>query len=336
MVPEETLERAAVDDVSPRYLRKQKPSAAGKRRRGEPLGSPWRRGLIAFALVVGVSGAMGWGAYLLWFSPATRLVPAGIEVRGEHFVSRARIVDVFAPDLGRSVLSVPLDKRLDGIERIPWVRQAEVERVLPDRLVVRVEERNPVAFLSTGSGMKLIDADGVILRPPAAAHFNLPVVSGFGTKTPVAERARRVALFSDFLRSIASVRPGAAADVSQANLASPDDVQATLVNLPVLAGQGPVVVDFGNANFAARFRVFLDNFPSWAAKAGNVEAVDLRYDGQALVTPGPSSGRAAHGAARSKSPPRARPVAARSGPAPERSIARSESTESMRKGTERR
>jgi cell division protein FtsQ len=331
MVPEETLERAAVDDVSPRYLRKQKPAEV-KRKRTEPLGSRWRRGLAAFALVVGVSGAVGWCAYLLWFSPATRLAPTGIEVRGEHFVSRTSVVSVFAPDLGRSVLRVPLDRRLDQIETIPWVRQADVERVLPDRLVVQIEERQPVAFLHSGAGMKLIDADGVILNPPAGARFNLPVISGINRKTPVAERARRVALFSDFLRQIRAVRPDAAADVSQANLANSDDIQATLTNLPVLAGQGPVVVDFGNSNFAGRFRVFLDNFPSWEAKAGNVEAVDLRYDGQALVTPGPQIA-ASRGAARSNPAPRARPVAAPSAPAPQRSM---QATASTRKGTERR
>lgn len=295
MVPEETLERAAVDDVSPRYLRKQKATAV-KRRRKEPAGSRIRRGAKALALVVGISGLVGWCTYFLWFSPATRLVPAGVEITGEHYVVRGELMSVFAADMGRSVLRVPLDRRLDRLDAIPWVRQAAVERVLPDRLVVRIEERKPVAFLSTPSGMKLIDAEGVILGRPAGANFNLPVVSGLDARTPQAERARRVALFSEFLKQIATVRRGAAGQVSQANLASADDVQATLVNAPVLAGQGPVVVHFGNADFADRYRLFLQNFPSWEARAGNVEAVDLRYEGQALVTPGPGTRRA--GAAR--------------------------------------
>jgi cell division protein FtsQ len=291
MVPEETLERAAVDDVSPRYLRKQK-AAGVKRQRKEPVGSRLRRGAKAFALVVGVSGLVGWCTYFLWFSPATRLVPAGVEFSGEHYVGRGGLMSLFSADMGHSVLSVPLDRRLNQLDAIPWVRQATVVRVLPNRLVVRIAERTPVAFLSTGSGMKLIDADGVILDQPPGASFNLPVVSGLDARTPVAERARRVALFSEFLKQIATVRPDAAGQVSQANLASSDDVQVTLANAPVLAGQGPVVVHFGNSDFAGRYRVFLENFPSWEARAGNVEAVDLRYEGQALVTPGPARPKA--------------------------------------------
>ena len=209
MVPEETLERAAVDDVSPRYLRKQKAATVKRRQRKEPVGSRLRRGAKAFALVVGVSGLIGWCTYFLWFSPATRLVPAAVEITGEHYVGRGALMSVFQADMGRSVLSVPLDRRLSRIDAIPWVRQATVVRVLPNRLVVRIAERTPVAFLSTVSGMKLIDADGVMLDQPAGASFNLPVVSGLDARTPVAERARRVALFSEFLKQIATVRPDA-------------------------------------------------------------------------------------------------------------------------------
>jgi cell division protein FtsQ len=332
MVPEETLERAAVDDVSPRYLRKQKPAEV-KRRRAEPLGSRLRRGAIAFALVVGVSGIAGWCAYFLYFSPATRLVPRGVEISGEHYVTRGDIMGVFAPDIGRSVLRVPLDHRLAQIDAIPWVQQATLHRVLPNRLLVEVVERTPVAFLSTGSGTKLIDADGVILDQPPGASFNLPVVSGLNARTPVDERARRVELFSEFLKEIATVRPDAAGAVSQANLAGSDDLQVTLANAPVLAGQGPVIVHFGNADFANRYRLFLENFPSWAAKAGNVEAVDLRYDGQALVTPGPPlpKGTSAAGASSATAGPQ--PQAAAPARAPQRFV---KAAESMRKGTERR
>jgi cell division protein FtsQ len=294
MVPEETLERAAVDDVSPRYLRKQK-AGEGKRRRTRPApaarswGQRARRAALIFLAAFGVSTVIGWASYLLWFSPATRLEPAGIEIQGEHYVSSAQIAGVFSADIGKSVLLIPLDRRLRKIQAIPWIRQATIERVLPNELAVRVEERQPVAYLSTPSGMRLIDADGVILDRPSGANFNLPIVTGLGPSTPVAERARRVGLFFEFLKQIQTVRPSAASEVSQANLASSDDVQVTLAGAPEFSGQGPVIVDFGDSAFADRYRVFLADFPAWQAKAGSVEAVDLRYDGQALVTPAPKS-----------------------------------------------
>lgn len=285
MVPEETLERAAVDDVSPRYLRKQK-TAGVKRRRARPAGSRLRRGVLALLIAFGVSAVAGSAIYLFFYSPAVQLHLDGVEIEGEHYVSRDQLLTTFLPDIGKSVLRVPLARRQATIEKIPWVWRATIERVLPNRLIVRIVERTPVAFLSTGEGMKLIDADGVILDRPPGANFNLPIVTGIGEQTSLADRASRVALFSEFLKQIGTVRSYGPSDVSEANLTSPDDIEATLDGLPVLAGQGPVVVQFGSGDFANRFREFLLNFNAWHVRAGNVEAVDLRYDGEALVTPG--------------------------------------------------
>lgn len=297
MVPEETLERAAVDDVSPRYLRKQK-TAGVKRRRSRPAGSRLRRGVLVLLIALGLSAVAGSAVYLFFYSPAVLLHIGGVEIEGEHYVSRDQLLAAFLPDMGKSVLRVPLARRLATIEKIPWVRSATIERVLPNRLIVRIVERTPVAFLSTPEGMKLIDADGMVLNRPPGANFNLPVVTGIGEGSPLAERASRVALFSEFLKQIGTVRSYAPTDVSEANLKSANDIDATLDGLPVLGGQGPVVVQFGNGDFANRFREFLLNFKAWQVRAGNVEAVDLRYDGEALVTPGsPMVNAAAPGAA---------------------------------------
>jgi cell division protein FtsQ len=286
MVPEETLDRAAVDDVSPRYLRKQKPSEVRRRRpQRAPARSRRRRAAIAAAAVVAAGAVLGGTLHFLLYSPAMRLHPAGVEVRGIHYVSRSQVLDVFAADMGRSAVRVPLEARLAALKKISWVRRAAVERVLPDALVVQITEREPVAYFHARGQMKLIDDDGVLLDRPAGVNFNLPVVTGIDLSLPVKERGRRMERFAEFLKAIRTVRPDAPAEVSEANLGNPGDVQVTLAGAPELAGQGPVVVHFGADQFADRYRLFLEDFASWKVRAGNVEEVDLRYDGQALVTP---------------------------------------------------
>lgn len=321
MVPEETLDRAAVDDLSPRYLRKQKP-ASGKRRRREAEKKPrWRRGLLAFLVVLVACAVVGVALDFLFFSPVMLLHPDGVTIHGARYVTRRQVLDVFDADMGRSVLPIPLDRRLTSLDSIPWVKQAAVERVLPDGLVLQIEERVPVAYVHAQGDMKLIDAQGVVLNRPAGANFNLPVVAGLDPSLPDAERASRMRQFADFLQAIETVRSGATAEVSEADLSNPDDVQVTLAGAPELAGQGPVVIHFGKENFAARYRLFLDDFASWKVRAGNIEQVDLRYDGQALITPAnplmasavPAAlGAAAAPPAPAVQPPAPKPVAAKS------------------------
>ncbi|HEV2388502.1 MAG TPA: FtsQ-type POTRA domain-containing protein [Candidatus Acidoferrales bacterium] len=328
MVPEETLERAAVDDVSPRYLRKQKAAGPG-RRRARQEGSLARPIALLSAVALVAGGLLAWIIHFLLFSPQMLLDPGRLQVLGTRYASPDDVAAIFASDLGRSVLRVPLGRRRAAVERLMWVKQARVERVLTGRLVVEVSEREPVAFLRGNSGMQWIDSEGVILDRQEGARLNLPVVSGLDWRTPAGERARRVGLFLEFLKEIAAVRAAAPAAVSEADLSSPDDLQVTLAGLPEFAGQGPVLVHFGDVQFAGRFQTLLEDFAGWRQKAGNIEAVDLRFDGQALVTPGPQAADVAPAPAGLAETP----VAAAAGPAPKNSVAVSEKT---RKGIAQR
>ena len=53
--------------------------------------------------------------------------------------------------MGRSVYLIPLDERRATLRTVDWVKDASVARVWPNRVVVRVAERKPVAFVTLGS-----------------------------------------------------------------------------------------------------------------------------------------------------------------------------------------
>ena len=75
----------------------------------------------------------------------------------------------------------------DRIERLPWVERASIERVLPDRLEVRVSERSPSAVWRLGDRNFLIDKSGRVLAAvPRDAMPSLPRVAGEGAATEAA------------------------------------------------------------------------------------------------------------------------------------------------------
>ena len=94
-----------------------------------------------------------------------------ITILGLPYASRWKVQRVFAADFDRSIFSVPLAERRRRLLAIDWVEDASVSRVWPDRLVVRIRERRPVAFVSFRSGPLLIDAQGVLLEQPPQARF---------------------------------------------------------------------------------------------------------------------------------------------------------------------
>ncbi len=284
----------ALADEEPRYLRRQKPLEVRRRKFNRRSWPAYRRWLLVGAGVL-VTGVVAFeGARFFLFSPRTQLASyEEIEIKGNHYVNAEVIAEKFSADLGKSVLRVPLAARRADLEAVPWIETASVQRALPNRLRVEITERVPVAFLRSGGQLALVDAAGVILDRPLEGDFSLPIVTGFGEAMPLADRARRMSLFVEFLKDIDLAHPGASDQVSEVDLSDAQDVSAALTGLPGMDEPTPVVVHFGDSDFVNRYRLLVENIGPWRSSAGRVESVDLRFARQVVVNPGSSAERAA-------------------------------------------
>ena len=140
-----------------------------------------------------------------------------LQVTGIQHASVRAVEATFAADSGRSLYLVPLEDRLATLRSIDWVRDASVARIWPNRLLVRVIEREPVAFARfQTTKVNLIDADGVLL-PPAQDQFNLPVIVGIKAADDLATRQAAV---QRMLRLAAELGDGVMKDVSEIDVAN--------------------------------------------------------------------------------------------------------------------
>ena len=290
----------ALAEEEPKYLRRQKPVEIRKRKFSRKTWPLYRRvlaGTIA-ALAVGLALYQA-GNYFL-FSPSVMLEsPDQIEVSGNRYVARDAIVEQFSADMGHSVIRVPLAERRKALESFPWVEQADVQRVLPNRLRVNITERTPVAFLRTARNLSLVDSHGMILERPAEGDFRFPVLSGIAESTPPEERERRMNLYVEFMKQIELTQPGADDRISEVDVSDPTDLRVTLSGLGSAPGKvSPILVHFGDSNFGNRFHLLAENIDQWRAGAGSVDSVDLRFARQVVVNPdlGPVASRVAQAA----------------------------------------
>ena len=173
----------------------------------------------------------------------------GLRIEGVVRCSREKVVDAFAPDFGRSIYLVPLDERRRSLLAIDWVRDAAVFRLWPDRLVVKIVERMPVAFVripapAGGPSLRvaLVDSEGVILDPPPRGQFNLPVLTGILPQQTLAMRRARV---HEALRLVQELGP-LADQVSEIDVLDPANLKIT----QPFAGRALVLM-MGNRNFLA-------------------------------------------------------------------------------------
>lgn len=282
----ELYQHEALADEERRYLRRQKPVEIRRRRFGRSGWSAVRRWIVVGATSVGVVAAGYFGVRFFLFSPTLRLATYDqIEVVGNRYVPRATVTERFAPDLGQSILRVPLEARRQALETISWVASVAVQRSFPNHLRVEITERAPVAFLRTTAGLALVDAHGVILERPLEAEFHFPVVTGLSEAVPLAQRQQRMRMFLDFLRDADLARPGAADGISEVDLSDASDLRATITGLAGFESEAPLVVRFGDQDFVNKYRLLVENADQWRQRTGRIESIDLRFARQVVVNP---------------------------------------------------
>jgi len=280
--------REVLADEEPKYLRRQKPLEIKRRKFGR---QAWKGYWRVTAWVLTGLGA-SWLAYVcghfLLFAPQMALLhPEQVEISGTHYVQRASILGIFAADRNRSVLRIPLDQRRRQLEALAWVEEATVRRALPNKIEIEITERKPIAFLRQGSELSLMDMHGMILERPLKGDFHFPVVSGVGAEMGLEEREKRMRMYAGFLQQVESARAGASEQVSEVDLADANDLRAILTGIQPDA---PLLVHFGDSDFQNKYRILLDNIAAYRAKAGRLESLDMRFNGEVVANPDTSAG----------------------------------------------
>ncbi len=199
------------------------PTIAGgaRRRGGRP--SPKRSQLLAYGVMVAVVLGAGAGAWLLrgsgmverthevavgeitnWIN--RQFVAAGLTVQhvfvtGRGETSKAQVLATIGLESGQSILEFDPRSARRRLQDLSWVKTAQVERRLPDTIIVRLKERKALAIWQHNGRHALIDMSGKIITRRNLDRFaHLPIVVGRGAPGIAAQLiemlSRKPALFA--------------------------------------------------------------------------------------------------------------------------------------------
>jgi cell division protein FtsQ len=205
---------------------------------------------------------------------------ANLEIRGAVYSSHARITNVFAPDFGASVFSMPLSERRRRLLAVDWVKTASIARIWPHAIAVTVTERSPVAFAklpiadTSRYRFALIDSDGVLLAIPPRVRFRLPVLSGVMEEQTEADRARRVKAMQHLLEDLGPQ----AKDISEINAASTLEMRV----ITEIDGHA-VELWMGDQRYRTRYLHFVNSYEEIRRHSERSGVFDLRLDDRILA-----------------------------------------------------
>lgn len=102
-----------------------------------------------------------------------------IEFDGNEHVPEIILLKASGLKYKSSILSQSIIDVKKKLENISWIKSAEIQRKLPDKIYIRVSERTPIAILQSHHRLYLVDSEGVIIEHDGIGNFShLPIIAG--------------------------------------------------------------------------------------------------------------------------------------------------------------
>jgi len=179
------------------------------------------------------------------------------------------------------LLALDLGRLRRSIELLQWVKEVTVQRTLPGKLDIYVQERTPIAYAKIDQGTLLVDDDGILLdnNPEILSHFDFPVIVGFEEGfdlDTLAQNKKRISLYRALIQSLNENGTGLSSEISEIYLQDPDDVA-------VILNGDTVLVHLGTEKFQERVRRYLAMSRDLKRKYHLLDSVDLRYQDQVII-----------------------------------------------------
>ena len=175
---------SSVKSYSPR-------SSKRKKVQRPPLQSSSVRRFSSIAVVMAVCVVFLWGYFHnnTLTSSLSSSIDAGmaqmgftledVVVEGRMRTNKEQILQTLELKRGIPLLSINLLNAKEKLENLSWIKAARVERRLPDTLLIRISEKEPVAIWQNQNKTYLVDYDGELVETKEANKYKeLLLVTG--------------------------------------------------------------------------------------------------------------------------------------------------------------
>ncbi len=174
-----------------------------------------RRGLFVFAAgFAGVTAlsalvhSTGSESFTSRIAPSLGIAVSYYDVLGNREVSEIEVVKLIREQHGEATLFYDVDAARGSLLAHPWIADATVSKVYPNRLKIAITERQPFAVWQNEDGLWLVGRDGGILDQFDGRRSDLPLVVGKGAAPEAAKmisQVRQLGLFGDQIKGFVRV-----------------------------------------------------------------------------------------------------------------------------------
>ena len=226
---------------------------------------------IQICFIAGVFTSVGYLSYSFvhYARTSPRFEVKQLAVSGLKHVQENEVLARAGFEIGTNVFVVDLDELRSRVEEIRWVRHALVQRVLPDQIIIKVIEREPVGLGRIRGEIYQFDVDAQLLEPDPLTQASFPILDGLRQDDSEGNLAK-VDLYRRVVEDLGQT------ELSEVHVSDSGEVS-------VVSTSDPLLVSLGTGEFRARWIKYLQLKTQIHQQYPGAALVDLRFRNQVIV-----------------------------------------------------
>jgi len=238
------------------------------------------RTLVFRLLTTTMLGLLIFGAFQAYnfLTTTERLAVRTVELRGLSRVDTTEVERLVADIRGENILLVPLEKYTERFSGHPRIRSAGLKKILPNKVLCTVEEREPIALVYA-EGFYEVDEEGMVLTSDELTDYmDLPIITGLNRKSVKEGTYCKDPQLANALRVLGICKRyggSFANDISELRIGGN--------GVSVVSLKEGMVLLLGESEFENRLKKFFLIRSTIAKKEESSKLIDLRFEDQIVL-----------------------------------------------------
>ena len=211
---------------------------------------------------------------------------AQFKVSGSFHVRSQELKSIFAPVLQSNLLILDLDPLMRQVLDHPWVQEVSIRKVLPDTLLVHIQERTPAAVVESRGEFHWVDGAGVVLGPAMSKdgeYKPLPHITGIVLDGLLRRDPEQLDRLQTGLALVELIQNHQGSGASSTDLEGPLVLDMSRGHRdPRLYLEG-YTVRFGEGAYEEKWKSFMAIQQDLRSRELAPEEIDLRFTDQVIV-----------------------------------------------------
>jgi len=219
--------------------------------------------------------------YSKWISKSEQFTLQNIEVEGNIYFSKEEILKQSGIQKDTIIWHIDLKGMCKKLEKNPFLDEIHIYRCFPNKLVISVIEKKPVALLKVNGSFLTIDKEGMVLPSKIGKMYDLPLISGdFKGKIDIGNKAggEKLHFSLSLLKMIIEEKPKLYSEISEILVKEDNEVYFFMSRYGI-----PVKVGKGDWMYKINCLAEILNRLIREKKLNEAKYIDLRYQNQIIV-----------------------------------------------------